>query len=224
MIIILFGPPGAGKGTQAKLLSRYLNIPHISTGDILRRQVKEGSSLGKKAKLYMDRGELVPDELISDMISDYIRKPDTKRGFILDGYPRNISQAQVLSKVVKDIGLNIDLAVFLETSKDVIVKRLSGRRVCKKCERNYHLVTMPPKKDMVCDDCGVELYQREDDKEETIINRLNVYLKQSTPVLDYYATQGKLKKISGDSEADSVFNVLGDTLDHLKSSNLEGIK
>ena len=223
MIIILFGPPGAGKWTQAKLLSNYFNIPHISTGDILRRHVKEDSVLGNKAKLYMDSGELVPDELVTDMILERIRKPDAKNGFILDGYPRNVSQAQSLNKSVKEIGFDVDLAIYFEASKDVIVKRLSGRRVCKKCERIYHVVNMPPKKDMVCDDCGTELYQRKDDREETIINRLNVYLKQSTPVLDYFSKHSKLKKISADSEANSVFNVLKDTLDHLKNSDLEKI-
>ena len=223
MIIILFGPPGAGKGTQAKLLSNYFNIPHISTGDILRRHVKEDSVLGNKAKLYMDSGELVPDELVTDMILERIREPDAKNGFILDGYPRNIPQAQALNKSVKKIGFDVDLAIYFEASKDVIVKRLSGRRVCKKCERIYHVVNMPPKKDMVCDDCGTELYQRKDDTEETIINRLNVYLKQSTPVLNYFSKHSKLKKISADSEANSVFNVLKDTLDHLKNSDLEKI-
>jgi len=201
MNIILFGPPGAGKGTQAKLLSEYLKIPHISTGDILRNNVKENTDLGRKAKEYMDKGELVPDRLLIDMISDCLAKPQAKNGFILDGYPRTLAQAEALSKILK----RIDLAIYLETSKDIIVKRLSGRRVCKKCGRIYHLVNMPPKKDMVCDDCGEGLYQRVDDKEETILNRLNVYLKQSTPVLDYYKKSGKLKTLSADSDASFVF-------------------
>lgn len=204
MNIILFGPPGAGKGTQAKLMSEHYKVPHISTGDILRNNVKENTILGKKAKEYMDKGELVPDELLIDMISDSLKKPEAKNGFILDGYPRTIPQAESLSKIIK----NIDLAIYLETSKDIIVKRLSGRRVCKKCGRNYHLINMPPKKDMICDDCGAELYQREDDKEKTIINRLNVYLKQSTPVLDYYKKSGKLKTVNSDSDAAYVFNVI----------------
>jgi adenylate kinase len=219
MIVILFGPPGAGKGTQAKLLSEYLKIPHISTGDILRNHVKENSNLGKKAKSYMDKGDLVPDALVTDMIFERIQKSDAKQGFILDGYPRNISQAKVLNKIIKDAGFNdVDLAIYFKTSRDMVVKRLSGRRVCKKCGRNYHLVNMPPKKDMVCDDCAIELYQREDDKEETVLNRLDVYLKQSTPVLDYYTKQGKLKEISGDLEADFVFGSLKDTLLSLKES------
>lgn len=212
MIIILFGPPGAGKGTQAKLLSQYLGVPHLSTGDILRRHVKEGTLLGKQAQSYMKKGELVPDSLVSDMIFDYIRKPELKGGFILDGYPRNVSQAEALNKTIKDLGLDVELAVFLETDKEIIIKRLSGRRVCKECERNYHTVNMPPKKDMICDECGIELYQREDDKEETVVNRLSVYLKQSTPVLDIYEKEGKLKKISGNFEAKVVFDVLKDML------------
>lgn len=223
MIVILFGPPGAGKGTQAKLLSSFLNVPHISTGDILRNNVKEGTSLGRQAKSYMEKGELVPDELVTDMISDYMRKPQTKKGFILDGYPRNISQAKDLNNIVKDLGSQIDLAIYFDTSKDVIVKRLSGRRVCRKCGRNYHLIHMPSKNNGICDDCGGELYQRDDDTKQTIINRLEVYLKQSTAVLDYYTKQGKLKRINGDSQADCVFKSLKDTLNVLKSADLEKI-
>ncbi|MDD5005556.1 MAG: adenylate kinase [Candidatus Omnitrophica bacterium] len=218
MILILFGPPGAGKGTQAKLLSDYLKIPHISTGDILRQHVKDGSLLGKKAKAYMDKGELVPDALVTDMIFERMQRPDANKGFILDGYPRNLSQAEALDKNIKDKNSRIDLALYFQTSKDIIVKRLSGRRVCRKCGRNYHLVNMPPKKDMICDDCGAELYQREDDKEETVINRLNVYLKQSTPVLDYYKKQNKLQTINSDFAAEVVFKVIEDILGARKSA------
>lgn len=222
MIIILLGPPGAGKGTQAKLLSNYFKAPHISTGDILRGHVKEGSFLGKKAKSYMDKGELVPDELVDDMISHRISTQDAKDGFILDGYPRNNLQACSLDKILKNIGFDIDMAVYLQTDKEVIVKRLSGRRVCQKCGRNYHIINMLPKKDMICDDCNVGLFQRDDDKEETILNRLEVYLKQSAPVLDYYAGQDKLLKISGNLEAKFVFNSLKEIFDshrHLNQKN-----
>jgi adenylate kinase len=223
MIIILFGPPGAGKGTQAKLLSDYLRIPHISTGDILRAQVKQGSLLGNKARSFMDKGELVPDELVTDMLFDNIRKQDVNKGFILDGFPRNVSQAKDLSNTLKDLGCQINLALYFETSKEVVVKRLSGRIVCKKCGRNYHVVNMPPKRKMICDDCSTELYQREDDKEETVINRLYVYLKQSMPVLGYYEKEGKLKRINGDAEANQVFGSLKETFKLLKTPDLEKI-
>lgn len=212
MIVVLFGPPGAGKGTQAKLVSNYLKIPHISTGDILRENVKQNTQLGQKAKSYMDKGELVPDELVTDMIFDCIGKPDAKDGFILDGYPRSIPQAEALDKILKDASSSIDLAVYMETSKDVIVKRLSGRWLCKKCGRIYHAVNMPPMKDNICDDCSIDLYQRDDDKEETILNRLSVYLKQSTPVLDYYAKENKLMKVNGDTKPEVVFDSLKDAL------------
>jgi len=223
MILILFGPPGAGKGTQAKLLSDYLNIPHISTGDILRVHVKNNSPLGQKAKFYMNKGDLVPDELVTDMIADRVKKPDARKGFILDGYPRNISQAKAFKNIVKDIGCKVDLAIYIETSKDVIVKRLSGRWLCKKCNRIYHSINMPPKKDNICDDCGVDLYQRQDDKEETILNRLDIYSKQSTPVLDFYSKEGKLKKVNGDLQLELVFDYLKDIVKRLNNSDLEKI-
>ncbi|MFC1646184.1 adenylate kinase [Candidatus Omnitrophota bacterium] len=221
MIIVLFGPPGAGKGTQAKLLSSCLKIPHVSTGDILRENVGKDTSLGKKAKSYMDKGELVPDELVTNMISDRVRKSDAKDGFVLDGYPRSIPQAQVLDKIVRDIKSKIDLAICIETSEDVIVKRLSGRWLCKKCNRIYHITNMPPKKDNVCDDCDIELYQRQDDKKETVLNRLNVYLKQSTPVLDYYSRQNKLKRVNGDSKPEIILDSLKNILEDIQNSDLE---
>lgn len=220
MILILFGPPGAGKGTQAKLLSDYSKIPHVSTGDILREHVRNNSPLGQKAQNYMNKGDLVPDELVTDMIADRIKKPDAKEGFILDGYPRNISQAKAFNDIVKDIGTKVDIAVYIETSKDVIVKRLSGRRLCKNCSRIYHNLNMPPKKENICDDCGADLYQ-EDDKEQTILNRLDVYLKQSTPVLNFYSKEGKLKKVNGDLQLELVFDYLKDTVNRLNNSDLE---
>jgi adenylate kinase len=223
MILILFGPPGAGKGTQAKMLSSYLRIPHISTGDILRENVKIGTLLGKKAKSYMDKGELVPDQLVTDMIEDRVKKTDAKKGFILDGYPRNISQAESFDAIAKAINSDVGLAIYIETSKNVIVERLCGRRLCKKCERIYHIKNMPPKKNNICDDCGSELYQRDDDKEETILNRLNVYLNQSTPVLDYYSKQGKLKRVSGDLGLNLVFDTLKDILKDYKNHGLEKV-
>lgn len=216
MIIILFGPPGAGKGTQAKLLSSYLASEHVSTGDLLRQHVRNGSALGKKVKSFMDQGELVPDELVTDMVSDYIRKLERGKGFILDGYPRTYAQAEALSEILDDIGRSVDVAVYFETDKEVIVRRLSGRRICKKCDRIYHIETMPPENDMLCDDCNIDLDQRNDDKEATIRNRLAVYLKQSTPVLDYYENKSLLKRISGNLDAHSVFVSLKDALAPLK--------
>lgn len=221
MIVILFGPPGAGKGTQAKLLSSYLKVPHVSTGDILRENVKQNTELGKKAKSYMNKGELVPDELVTDMISDRIGRQDAQGGFILDGYPRNISQAKDLVRIVKDMGFEIDSAIYIETSREVIVKRLSGRWMCKKCNRIYHIVNMPPKKKGVCDDCAVRLYQREDDKEKTVLNRLDVYLNQSTSVLDYYQKEDKLKRVDGDLKPEEIFDSLKSILKDTSSSDLK---
>lgn len=212
MIVILFGPPGAGKGTQAKLLSSYLASEHVSTGDLLRQHVRDGSALGEKAKSYMDKGELVPDELVTDMVSDYIQKLEKNKGFILDGYPRTYAQAESLTGLLKGMGRSIDAAFYFQTDKDVIVRRLSGRRICKKCGRIYHIETMPPKNDMRCDDCTIALEQRNDDKEATILNRLAVYLAQSTPVLDYYEKKALLKRISGNADAQSVFILLKDAL------------
>jgi len=212
MILILFGPPGAGKGTQAKMLSTYLKSEHISTGDLLRAHVKNNSELGKKAKSFMDKGELVPDELVTEMVAEYIGKTKKTKGFILDGYPRTQVQAGALDQILKKAGRAIDMAIYFDASKDIIVSRLSGRRCCKQCGRIYHIVNMPPKKDMICDECGIELYQRADDTETTILNRLSVYHKQSTPVLDYYEKKGLLKKISGDLDADEVFALLKDSL------------
>lgn len=210
MILILFGPPGAGKGTQAKLISDYAKIQHISTGDILRQHVKEGSAIGLKAKAYMDKGELVPDELVTDMLSDYLQRPETnaKKGFILDGFPRTRSQAQALDALLKKLGLKVSAALYFDATKDVIIKRLSGRRVCKQCGCIFHIVNMPPQREMLCDKCGSGLIQRDDDKEETIIRRLEVYHKQSTPVLRYYEKQNILRRVNGDLEADEVFKIV----------------
>ena len=221
MIVILFGPPCAGKGTQAKLLSSYLASEHISTGDLLRQHVRNGSALGEKAKSYMDKGELVPDELVTDMVSDYIQKLDKRKGFILDGYPRTYVQAEILSEILDGMGRSVDVAVYLKTDKEVIVRRLIGRRMCKKCGRIYHIETMPPKNDMVCDDCNITLDQRHDDAEATVLNRLAVYLKQSTPVLDYYEKKALLKKISANLDAHSVFVSLKNVLFHQRKAKQE---
>ena len=212
MIIILFGPPGAGKGTQAKLLSEHIKSEHISTGDLLRVHVKNNTPLGQKAKSYMNKGELVPDELVTDMITEYIQKLNRDSGFILDGYPRTQAQAESLAKILEGVGREVDYAIYCDASKEIIVRRLCGRRVCKQCGRIYHVENMPPKKDMMCDECGIALYQRDDDTEATILNRLNVYHKQSTPVLDYYENKGLLKRVDGNQDARKVFAQLTESL------------
>lgn len=205
MRLILFGPPGAGKGTQAKLISQKLGLAHISTGDILRSEVRDNTDLGKKAKGFMDAGQLVPDTLVTEMVKKRMSAKDLGDGFILDGYPRTVAQAKSLNEILKG---GIDKAIYLSTSEKVIVKRLTGRRVCPKCGTNYHIVNMPPKIDMVCDQCGVALYQRPDDNEATVKNRLKVYLKESESVLDYYRKQGKLQDVCGDLDSKEVFDII----------------
>lgn len=206
MKIILLGPPGAGKGTQAITLSQRLKLAHISTGDLLRQNCSSGTDLGKEAKSYMDKGALVPDELVTEMLKVRLKQPDTKIGFILDGYPRNINQAMSLDELLKKGNSEIDLVFYLETSEPVIIQRLSGRLVCKLCGVNFHIKNMPPKKRGVCDNCGGELYQRTDDKEETIRKRLQVYLDESAPLIEYYADSGKLHRMLADEDAAIVLN------------------
>lgn len=205
MKMILFGPPGAGKGTQAKLLSEKTGLAHISTGDILRQEVKNNTPLGQDAKGYMESGKLVPDTLVTEMTKKRLSAGDLKNGFILDGFPRTEAQAKALDAILAG---GIDTAFYLETSEKVVVQRLSGRRVCPKCGVNYHLTNMPPKKDMICDLCSVALFQRPDDKEETVKNRLSVYLKESSAVLDYYKKQEKLENVSSDQDASVVLKII----------------
>ncbi len=206
MQIILLGAPGAGKGTQAKTLAKKLNLAHISTGDILRQNVACGSLLGRQAKDYMDKGLLVPDELVTKMVAARLNDPDTKKGFILDGYPRNIAQAKSLDALLKKQNKDIDYVVDLVASEPVIIQRLSGRLACSKCNANFHIKNMPPKKDMICDNCGGRLYQRTDDKEETVKKRLAVYVKESRPLIEYYKLKRKLHQINADEEAQTVLD------------------
>lgn len=205
MKLILFGPPGAGKGTQAKLLIEKFGLPHISTGDILRSEVKNNTDLGKQAKSFMDAGKLVPDSLVTEMVRKRMRSSDLGKGFILDGYPRTESQAKALDEILEG---GIDMAIYLSTSEGVVVQRLTGRRVCPKCGTNYHMTNMPPKKDMLCDQCQVGLFQRPDDNESTVKNRLQVYLNESSAVLDFYKKQGRLERVSGDLDSDEVFSFI----------------
>lgn len=208
MKLILLGPPGAGKGTQSVVLAKAYNLPHISTGDILRESVKACQPLGLKAKEYMDRGELVPDQIVTGIAAERLNKPDAKNGFILDGFPRTLNQAEDLNNALKSISSGIDLVLYFATSTDVAIERLTGRRVCKACGHNYHVKNIPPKKEGVCDKCGGELFQRLDDNEATVRNRLKVYEDQTKPLIDYYTKQGVLKRVSGDMGVDELFKVL----------------
>mgnify|MGYP001573315124 CR=1 FL=1 len=204
MRIILLGPPGAGKGTQAKVLAQELGVAHISTGDILRQNVKDATALGKEAKDFMDRGLLVPDGLMSKMLQDRFSQDDVKKGFILDGYPRNIAQAKTLEEIFEPKDIDIDLVVYLDSSDSVIIQRLSGRSVCSKCSANYHITNMPPLKPGFCDKCGGSLYQRTDDKVETIKKRLEIYKNEVSDLIKYYSEQNKLHRLSADGPAQDV--------------------
>lgn len=210
MKLILLGPPGAGKGTQSVELCKRYNVPHISTGDILRESVKAGLPLGLKAKSYMDKGELVPDEVVIGIVAERLKSPDTKKGFILDGFPRTVKQAVGLDKALCNIQSGIDMVIYFQTSEKVAIERLTGRRVCKSCGFNYHVKNMPPKKDGVCDKCGAALYQRPDDNESTVLNRLKVYEDQTKPLVEYYSKKGMLKKVSGDLGVNDLFKVLSE--------------
>ena len=201
---MLLGPPGAGKGTQAKVLSRKLALVHISTGDILRQNVSEATPLGIEAKNFMEKGALVPDKLVKQMLAKRIGQPDTQKGFILDGYPRNVNQAKALDQMLGEMNINIDFVFYLESSEDVIIQRLSGRLACPVCGENFHIKNMPPKVVMTCDNCGSRLNQRSDDKAETIKRRLEIYREDSAPVIDYYLKAKKLFQVNSDEDAELV--------------------
>lgn len=201
MIAILLGPPGAGKGTYSGKLIDIYNVPQISTGDILRANVKEGTELGKKAKGFMDKGALVPDSLIVDLIEDRIKADDCRNGFLLDGFPRTVEQANALEGIFNKKGLKLNRVINIIVERDVLIKRLTGRRMCKVCGGNFNIYTLPPKVDGVCDKCGGELYQRNDDKPDTIENRLNVYEKQTLPLIEYYRKKNALSDIDASKGA-----------------------
>ena len=213
MKIIMLGAPGAGKGTQAKKIAEKCGIPHISTGDIFRANIKNGTELGKKAKTYMDQGLLVPDELVCDLVVDRIQQDDCKKGYILDGFPRTIPQAESLDKALQAIGEKMDYAIDVEVPDENIVKRMGGRRACVGCGATYHLVYAPTKKEGICDACGGELILRDDDKPETVQKRLSVYHEQTQPLIDYYKNQGILREVDGAVDMEDVFkeilNILG---------------
>jgi adenylate kinase len=206
MYLVLLGPPGAGKGTQAKRLAEKLGLPHISTGDILRRNVLEGTDLGKQAKGIMDKGLLVPDNLVALMLDERFNNPDIKNGFILDGYPRTLAQARTLDEILSRKHLAVDLVVYLNTSDDIIIKRLTGRLVCSKCGANFHIINMPPKEKGICDSCGGSLYQRSDDNEITVRKRLEVYKREVASLIEYYSQAKKLRTLNADLDAAVVLN------------------
>ncbi|HDD53243.1 MAG: adenylate kinase [Aquificota bacterium] len=205
MNIIMLGPPGAGKGTQAKMLVERLGIPQISTGDMLREAVKEGTELGKKAKEFMDAGKLVPDEVVIGIVKERLAQPDCEKGFILDGFPRTIPQAEALDKVLEELGKKIDYVINVAVPNEELITRLTGRRTCRQCGAMYHVVFNPPKEEGKCDKCGGELYQRDDDKEETIRQRLEVYEAQTAPLIDYYGKKGVLYNIDGTGSIEEIF-------------------
>jgi len=206
--LVLLGPPGAGKGTQSVVLAKTYNIPHISTGDILRESVKSAQPLGLKAKSFMDKGELVPDEIVTGIVVERLKNDDTKKGYILDGFPRTLKQAEELDLALNKAASTIDMVIYFATSPAVAIERLSGRRVCKSCGFNYHIKNIPPKKEGVCDKCGGTLFQRPDDTEATVRNRLKVYEDQTKPLIDFYIKKGSLKRVSGDMGVDELFKVL----------------
>ncbi len=205
MKIIMLGAPGAGKGTQAKKIADKYQVPHISTGDIFRANIKNGTELGQKAKAYMDQGMLVPDELTLELIMDRFQNPDCKNGYVLDGFPRTIPQAEALTKALEEKGESIDFAINVEVPDENIVNRMGGRRACLACGATYHIVHIPTKVEGICDRCGAELVLRDDDKPETVQKRLDVYHSQTQPLIEYYSAQGKLAEVDGTQEMEAVF-------------------
>ena len=206
MKIIMLGAPGAGKGTQAKQISDRYEIPHISTGDIFRANIKNGTELGKKAKEYMDQGLLVPDELTCDLVMDRIGQDDCKKGFILDGFPRTIPQAEALTTALSNLDQKMDYAINVDVPDENIVERMSGRRACLNCGATYHIVSIPPKVEGKCDRCGSDIVLRDDDKPETVKKRLDVYHNQTKPLIDYYEKKGILKTVDGTKPMEEVFS------------------
>ncbi len=215
MRIVLLGAPGAGKGTQAKKMVEKYGIPQISTGDILRQAVADGTPLGLEAKKYMDKGELVPDEVVIGLVKERLQQDDCKKGFILDGFPRNTAQAETLDQVLQEMGSPLQLALNVDVDFDVLMKRLTGRRTCRQCGQMYNIYYNPPQKEGVCDKCGGELYQRDDDKEETIRKRLEVYQSQTAPLIEYYKNKGILQSVNGVGNIDEIFANICAILDKL---------
>ena len=212
MKIIMLGAPGAGKGTQAKKIAAKYGIPHISTGDIFRANIKNGTELGKKAKTYMDQGLLVPDELVVDLVVDRVSQDDCTKGYVLDGFPRTIPQAEALDKALEAKGQKMDYAIDVDVPDENIVNRMSGRRACLNCGATYHIVSIPTKVEGICDRCGSPVVLRDDDKPETVQKRLSVYHEQTQPLIDYYTKQGVLKTVDGTAALDKVFQAIVEIL------------
>lgn len=213
MRIIMLGPPGAGKGTQAKKVIEKYGIPQISTGDILRQAVADQTELGKKAKAYMDAGELVPDEVVIGIINDRLTQQDCQKGFILDGFPRTLAQAEALTESLADLGMDIDFVIDLKVEPDSLVRRLTGRRVCSKCGQMYHVEYSPAQVEGQCDKCGGELYQRDDDKEETILKRFEIYSQQASALESFYSSSGRYKAFDGDQPIEKITEEVFATLE-----------
>lgn len=212
MRLILLGPPGAGKGTQASSIVAEYGITHISTGDIFRHNIKNETELGKKVKSYLDKGQLVPDELTIDLVWDRLSKEDCKNGFLLDGFPRTINQAEALQKGLEERGLKLDKVINIDVDKNILVKRLSGRRVCKNCGETYHIDNKPTLKDGVCDKCSGEVIQRADDNEKTVLDRIEVYEKQTFPLIDFYKKLGLILTVDGTLSIEDVFSQIKESL------------
>lgn len=212
MRLILLGPPGAGKGTQASSIVAEYGINHISTGDIFRHNIKNETELGKKVKSYLDKGQLVPDELTIDLVWDRLSKDDCKKGFLLDGFPRTINQAEALQKGLEERGLKLDKVINIDVDKNILVKRLSGRRVCKNCGETYHIDNKPTLKDGVCDKCSGEVIQRADDNEKTVLDRIEVYEKQTFPLIDFYKNLGLILTVDGTLSIEDVFSQIKESL------------
>jgi adenylate kinase len=204
MRLAFLGPPGAGKGTQARDLSREWGVPHLATGDMLREALAARTALGLEAKRFMDQGALGPDEVIIGLMREQLAQPDAAKGFIVDGFPRTIAQAEALARLLKDAGQALDAVIFFDVSEEELLRRLTGRRVCRQCQTTYHLVSAPAQKPGVCDRCGGELYQREDDRAETVRRRLEVFARQTAPLLDYYGQRNLLTTVAGEGPIDSI--------------------
>ncbi|MFT4415741.1 adenylate kinase [Fredinandcohnia humi] len=216
MNLVLMGLPGAGKGTQAERIVEKYNIPHISTGDMFRAAIKDGTELGLKAKSFMDKGELVPDEVTIGIVRGRLSKDDCKQGFLLDGFPRTVPQAEALEQILTELDKLIDYVINIDVNQEILLERLTGRRICKNCGATYHLVFNPPREDNTCDKCGGELYQRADDNAETVGTRLQVNIEQSKPLLDFYQEKGYLRNIDGQQEINKVFADIEELLGGLR--------